>query len=221
MTRLGYTDADSDIVAVNATTAPFPPVTAAAVPAGWGDVARGFVTGFDADLSAAASGAGITDVLLYEAEPEVGAIADTTFTTTHAANTMTDNAHGLITGDGPVRVSSAGTLPAGLAAGTDYWIIYVDANTYKLAASRADAFAGTAVDITDDGTGVHTLSDIATTELVKWRRVGVISSAPTISAREGVKVRCEHSPRAVAYGFVWTGTAANAIKAKICPVIER
>jgi hypothetical protein len=90
-------------------------------------------------------------------------VADSTFTTTHAADTLTDTSHGLSTGDGPVRVSSSGTLPAGLAAATDYWVIRVDANTMQLAASLADALAGTAVPLTSDGTGTHTMSDTADT----------------------------------------------------------
>lgn len=81
-----------------------------------------------------------------------------TFTTTHAADTLTIAAHGLATGAGPLRVSTTATPPAGLAVGTDYYVIKVDANTIKLATSYALALAGTAVAITSDGTGVHTLT---------------------------------------------------------------
>jgi hypothetical protein len=91
-------------------------------------------------------------------------VADDTFTTTHAANTLTAVAHGLLTGDGPIRVSNAGgALPAGLVAATDYYVIKVDADTLSLASTRANAFISTAVDLTDDGTGTHTLSDTAST----------------------------------------------------------
>ncbi len=86
-----------------------------------------------------------------------------TFTTTHAANTITKVAHGRLTGDGPVRLSNAGgALPAGYAAATDYYIIKVDADTIQLALTRTAAIAGTAVDISDNGTGTHTLTGTAT-----------------------------------------------------------
>lgn len=74
---------------------------------------------------------------------------------TPAADTLSVTAHGLSTGDGFLAVYSpdGGTLPAGLAAVTDYWAIVVDANTLKLASSSANALAGTAIDITTTGSG--------------------------------------------------------------------
>lgn len=57
-----------------------------------------------------------------------------------------------------VRVSSSTTLPAGLAAATDYYLIKVTDSTAKLATSYANAIAGTAIDITDAGTGTHTMT---------------------------------------------------------------
>jgi len=57
-----------------------------------------------------------------------------------------------------VVLSTTGTLPAGLSAGT-YYIIYVSDTSVKLASSRANADDGTAVDITAAaGGGVHTLT---------------------------------------------------------------
>lgn len=98
--------------------------------------------------------------------------ADATFTTTHGTETVNITGHGLQTGDGPFRMTNAGgALPAGYAAATDYYAIRTGANTLQLAASRALAFAGTAVAITDDGTGTHTLSDTAST-----RRPVVVAS---------------------------------------------
>jgi hypothetical protein len=81
-----------------------------------------------------------------------------TFTSTFAANTLTITAHNLQTGDGPYRVeTSAADLPSGLAVDTDYWIIRSDADTIQLATSKANADAGTAVALADDGTGTHKL----------------------------------------------------------------
>lgn len=91
-------------------------------------------------------------------------VADKTFTAEADDETLTASAHGLLTGDGPVRVSnSGGGLPGGLAAATDYWVIRLSANTLKLASSLALALAGTSVLLSTDGTGTQTLSDKAQT----------------------------------------------------------
>lgn len=85
--------------------------------------------------------------------------ANFTFATTDVTtgtDTITKTGHGMITGEGPTFFTSSTTLPAGLSAGTKYWIIRVDADNFKLATSRANAIAGTAVDITSQGTGTHT-----------------------------------------------------------------
>jgi hypothetical protein len=65
-------------------------------------------------------------------------------------------AHGFVTGQ-KVRVSSATTLPAGLSAATTYYVIKLTADTFKLATTDANATAGTAIDITDTGTGAHSI----------------------------------------------------------------
>ena len=64
-----------------------------------------------------------------------------------------------------VRVSSATTLPGGLSANTDYYMIYQSTTTFQLATSLANALAGTAINITDTGTGTHTVT-VQTSSLV-------------------------------------------------------
>lgn len=78
-----------------------------------------------------------------------------TFTANAGTDQLTVTAHGLVD-EQIVRLSTTDTLPAGLSTGTDYYVIYVDANTIKLATTRANAIAGTPIDITDAGTGTHT-----------------------------------------------------------------
>jgi hypothetical protein len=57
-----------------------------------------------------------------------------------------------------VRASNTGgALPAPLAAGTTYYVINVDATHVNLATSLALAKAGTAIDLTDAGSGTHAL----------------------------------------------------------------
>ena len=57
-----------------------------------------------------------------------------------------------------VRFTTSGTLPAGLSLATDYWLVRTSSTTATVAASYADYVAGTIVDITDAGSGTHTLT---------------------------------------------------------------
>lgn len=57
-----------------------------------------------------------------------------------------------------VRLTTSGTLPAGLALATDYYVIRMSDTTFELATSFANAQAGTQIDITDAGTGTHTVN---------------------------------------------------------------
>jgi len=57
-----------------------------------------------------------------------------------------------------VQVATTTTLPAGLSAATDYYVIRTAATTLQLATSLANAHAGTVINITDAGTGTHTMT---------------------------------------------------------------
>ena len=74
--------------------------------------------------------------------------ADFTAATT---GTITSAAHGLVNGD-LVHVTTTTTLPDGLSASTDYWVIESTTDTFKLSATTD----GPAVTIGDTGTGTHT-----------------------------------------------------------------
>lgn len=54
--------------------------------------------------------------------------------------------HGWTDGTGPVQTT--GVPPTGLTNGEDYWIIELSTSTFSVAASRADALAGTAISLT-------------------------------------------------------------------------
>jgi hypothetical protein len=58
--------------------------------------------------------------------------------------------------------NSGGALPAGLSAGVDYWFVRIDDDTGKLAISWANAVKSSpiVVDITDTGSGTHTLGGL-------------------------------------------------------------
>lgn len=62
-----------------------------------------------------------------------------------------------------VRVVTDGTLPSGISDATDYYVIpyqFKDSARIKLASSLDNAIAGTAIDITDGGTGAHTIRKV-------------------------------------------------------------
>jgi hypothetical protein len=67
-------------------------------------------------------------------------------------------AHNFATAD-PVRFTSSGTLPAPLLINTTYYVIVNTASTIKVALTAALAGAGTAIDLTDDGSAgaVHVI----------------------------------------------------------------
>lgn len=74
-----------------------------------------------------------------------------------AADTVTIVAHDLATGDGPFWFSvpdpTVDVLPTPLDPSSPSWAIVVDVDTIKIAASKADAIALIAIDLTDIGLG--------------------------------------------------------------------
>lgn len=204
----------------SATALAFPPTAAIAwLSAEW---LRGDVREFFLEWSAEAD-TDMTAARLYGLRLLSLVNADDTFTATHATETFTAASHGLRTGDGPFRVSnSGGALPTGLAADTDYWIIRVDANDFKLAETRALAFAGTPVAISANGTGTHTLSDTSTTTRVKFDSFGLLGDAGDGAfsvSDEGLAYTepFRHKLGIIGYAVSATLSGANAQKIYIRP----
>lgn len=87
-----------------------------------------------------------------------------TFTAVAASDTCTSSAMTTTanTTGNAVTLTTTGTLPAGLSTGTNYFVIRVDQNagTFKLATTIANANASTAIDITDTGSGTHTITTV-------------------------------------------------------------
>lgn len=73
------------------------------------------------------------------------------------ADTLDHTAYVLLTGT-RVRMTSSGTLPAGLSLATDYYVIKISSTSMKLATTYANAIAGTAINLTDVGSGTHTIN---------------------------------------------------------------
>ncbi len=76
---------------------------------------------------------------------------------TTGTDTITVTGHGFHLGL-PVQLTTSGTLPAGLALATTYYVISMTVDTFKLASSYANALVPTPVDITAAaGGGTHTI----------------------------------------------------------------
>ncbi len=69
-------------------------------------------------------------------------------------NLFTSVGHGLTNGT-PCQITSTGTIPGGLAIVTQYYVVNQATDTFKLATT----YNGTAIDITSQGTGNHTISE--------------------------------------------------------------
>lgn len=118
---------------------------------------------------------------------EAADLADTATPITFTAGTndrITASSHGLSTGDGPFVVSSTGTLPAGLSAGTLYWVDVVDANTMTLHTGTRQAVASARVDITSVGVGTHSMERAETAEAMFHAQL--INDPRTIAAATDV-----------------------------------
>lgn len=109
------------------------------------------------------------------ANAAAGGIGDTAAATTFTAaatDIATATAHGFASGEGPMVVESTTTLPAGLVATQLYWVGVIDANTFYLHRSKQDAVRDeNRVDITDAGTGTHSIARAADIPgLIEWLR---------------------------------------------------
>jgi len=98
------------------------------------------------------------------ATSQANALAGTfiNFTSAGSGNSLsylTANTHGYTTGDG-VRLSTTNTLPGGLATGTDYWVIKLNNNRFRLATSSANATGGTGINMTSGGSGTHSVPKV-------------------------------------------------------------
>jgi len=93
-------------------------------------------------------------------------IKDETFDETnvnHPLDLFEVNSHGYTTGDEVVFNVDAGVPPNPLVDTTTYWIIRINANQFKVASSEANALAGTAINITSNGSGDFQLNAVAGT----------------------------------------------------------
>lgn len=70
-------------------------------------------------------------------------------------------AHGLYDG-ATFRMATTGALPTGVAAGSDYFVAVIDADTFKLSTSLANQVVGTFINTTGSQSGTHSASNFTT-----------------------------------------------------------
>lgn len=106
------------------------------------------------DLSGFTANLRMVNVLTGEVKINAAAqiATDPTFTADPTLDKLTSNAHGVAEGQ-DFTLKSSGALPGGLSAARVYYAVNVTTNTLKL----SEAQGGVPVDITDAGSGTHTL----------------------------------------------------------------
>lgn len=82
------------------------------------------------------------------------------FTAVAATDLCTSTGHGYQNGDQVQVTNSGGALPTGLSAGVTYFAIVASVDTFKLATTRANALAGTVIDITGAGSGTNSIARV-------------------------------------------------------------
>lgn len=111
------------------------------------------------DLAAQTAGGTAVSSLVFEARASVNVTAVTEDFQTSDVDTGTDIitvTRAFITGE---KVVFSGTdLPAPLQSATEYWVIRVSDTTIRVASSLTNAYNGTFIDLTDVGSGTHTVS---------------------------------------------------------------
>lgn len=147
-------------------------------------------------------------------------------------DTFTSDSHGLTTGIGVVyNTSTALGAISGLTNGETYYVIKVDADRYQLAASKSDATAGTAIDISyTPSTTNHSyeLSPIVwgtSTASAKWRQSNDGSNFYDIPSISGVSMTSSTVSTVTGWDFEWfnfrwlrldvTGPATGGINMKV------
>jgi hypothetical protein len=138
---------------------------------------------------------------------------------------LNSTAHGLLTGDTQVQVTTTGTMPAGLVALTDYYAVKDDADNVGLAATLSDALAGNLIQFTSAGTGTIKIVATANTQRVHWqayKQLGLAGDgAITLDGQQAYRVTVPHRARCVGYTLTATfGAGAGKVSAAVYPVVD-
>jgi len=107
------------------------------------------------------------------------------FTANATTDIITSNSHGLNNGDLVQLTNSGGALPAGLTTATNYYVLSSTTNTFQLSTT----IDGSAVNITDAGTGTHSFNLKGKTVYMEDFKIAVISLNTANSAAFKVKLQ--------------------------------
>lgn len=118
-------------------------------------------------------------------------------------DTFQCTSHGYSAGDAVVVAS--GFLPVPLASGTTYYVIPSGADAFQLAASRADAIAGSGIDITVSGGPLRFESD----DVWELRRNG-LSGQVTVGRNGATVYTYATTTQASLRPFFWTRESSNS-----------
>lgn len=117
--------------------------------------------------------------------------ASKTLTVANATDIWTSSAHGFVSGEAVRLTNSGGALPAGTDAVTTYFVGKIDADTFYLYDTLANALAGGAtgrVNATGDGTGTHSIRLYGNQYIVGK----AIEAATTTGQKVGVLLNKRH-----------------------------
>ena len=98
---------------------------------------------------------------------------------------ITITGHGFATRDGLTYIDSSGNAIVGIATNTEHYVIKVDDNTIKLAATPDQATSGSARDITNVGSGNHRFANITAVSASNGGENGYISIRNTFTIFKG------------------------------------
>jgi len=137
-------------------------------------------------IAAKASAAAVANSFDLFDDTYLGAMKDPFIFTASSSSglLLTHAGHGLLDGN-IVQVASAGTLPTGLSASTNYYVVNKTTNNFKLAL----ASSGTPIVWSDAGSGVHTWVYGSPTTNGTWTKdSATITVVSNVGIRVGQKV---------------------------------
>ena len=216
-------------IVAGVTALPTPPVFVGDVGSTWN---QGSSAPAEWDLEITANG------VVGVVQDQITIASDDVDTVDFANNELDIAAHGLLNGDGPIQLTTTGTIPTGLALLTDYYVIYVGAGAIQLATSPENAIEGTAVTFSDVGAGTHSilgsvdgdpdgdshdfLEGSNNSYRIKWLSYGLIGPAAdgavSLNATKGYSTRINHRPRTIAYALEATHPGTIEVTASAYPV---
>ena len=147
------------------------------------------------------------DIREYYVWYNIGPLSFATTDVNIIANTITYSSHGFTNGN-RVQLSSSGTLPSPLNAGTTYFIVGAALNTFQLSLT----VGGAAIDLTTVGTGTHSVSS-ADPEVSG--KIGIVVNIKTTDADTVIASKTKDALNAANIDFSATVATATVTSTNI------